>query len=140
MTDAGILAKHLEWEATTKKAADLAFNVVNGDTFRWRKMWRQIADYFDLEPATYPGYATPLAQSLADAGKDWDAIVKKHALKPNTVEQVAPWWHVDADLGRTQEVVTDMSRSRALGFLQYQRTFASFETLFARLRKERVVP
>jgi nucleoside-diphosphate-sugar epimerase len=140
MTDAGILAKHLAWEATTKKAADMAFNVVNGDYFRWRKMWRQIADYFEIEPAEYPGKATPLAKSLADVGKDWNKIVKKHGLKPTTIEQVAPWWHVDADLGRTQEVVTDMSRSRELGFLEYQRTLGSFTTLFDRLRKERIIP
>jgi len=140
MTDAGILAKHLEWEAVTKKAADKAFNVVNGDYFRWRKMWRLIAGHFGIEAAPYPGKTVPLAQSLADVGKDWDKIVKKYKLKPNAIEQVAPWWHVDADLGRTQECITDMSRSRALGFLQYERTFDAFEALFARLRKERIIP
>jgi hypothetical protein len=56
------------------------------------------------------------------------------------VDQVAPWWHVDADLGRTQECVTDMSRSRELGFLDYQRTSKSFEYLFDRLREERIIP
>jgi nucleoside-diphosphate-sugar epimerase len=140
MTDAGILARHLEWEAVTKNAADQAFNVVNGDTFRWRKMWRLIAAYFGVEPASYPGYAMPLANSVEDVARDWQAIVKQYRLMPNPIKQVAPWWHVDADLGRTQECVTDMSKSRELGFLQYQRTFASFETLFARLRKERIIP
>jgi nucleoside-diphosphate-sugar epimerase len=140
MTDAGILAQHLEWEATNRKAADKAFNVVNGDYFRWRKMWKLIAAHFGIEAAAYPGHASPLAVELADAGPDWAAIVRRHRLKNNALEQIAPWWHVDADLGRTQECITDMSRSRELGFLRYRRTFASFEALFARLREERIVP
>jgi hypothetical protein len=34
VTDAKILAKHFIWAATTPKAENLAFNVVNGDIFR----------------------------------------------------------------------------------------------------------
>jgi nucleoside-diphosphate-sugar epimerase len=140
MTDATLLAHHLEWEATKKKAADKAFNVVNGDYFRWRKMWQSIAEYFGIDAAPYPGHETPLATMFADAGPDWNGIVKKYRLRNMPLEQVAPWWHVDADLGRTQECVTDMSRSRELGFLDYRRTRTSFETLFDRLREERIIP
>jgi nucleoside-diphosphate-sugar epimerase len=140
VTDARLLAHHLEWEATKKRAANKAFNVVNGDYFRWRKMWKSIADYFDIDPAPYPGHESPLATMLADVGSDWDRIVKKHKLRKEPVDQVAPWWHVDADLGRTQECVTDMGRSRELGFLEYRRTWTSFESLFDRLREERIIP
>lgn len=140
VTDATLLARHLEWAATEKKAANMAFNVVNGDIFRWRKMWRFIADFFDIDATPYPGHETSLATMLANVGPDWDAIVKKHRLREAPVETVAPWWHVDADLGRTQECVTDMSRSRELGFLDYRRTWTAFETLFNRLRAERIVP
>ncbi|MEO8667415.1 MAG: SDR family oxidoreductase [Bauldia sp.] len=140
MTDARVLAAHLEWEATTRKAADKAFNVVNGDYFRWRKMWKSIAAYFEIEPAPYPGRESPLATSLADVGADWDGVIKKYKLRKMPIDRVAPWWHVDADLGRTQECVTDMSRSRGLGFLRYQRTADSFAALFDRLRAERIIP
>jgi nucleoside-diphosphate-sugar epimerase len=140
MTDASILAKHLVWEATTKKAANMAFNVVNGDYFRWRKMWTRIAEYFDVEPALYPGRITVLADALADIGPEWDRIVKKHDLRKTKIEQIAPWWHVDADLGRTQECITDMSRSRELGFTDYIRTWDSWRQLFDRLRAENYIP
>ncbi|MBV9218191.1 MAG: SDR family oxidoreductase, partial [Methylobacteriaceae bacterium] len=115
MTDARLLARHLAWSATTPAAADTAFNVVNGDVFRWKKMWGHIARYFEIEPAAYPGAASPLAAMLADTGADWDRIVARRNLKPYALERIAPWWHVDADLGRTQEVMADMSRSRELG-------------------------
>lgn len=140
MLDAGILAKHLVWSSTTPAAANTAFNVVNGDVFRWKKLWRQIAAYFGIEVGAYPGETRPLAVSMADAGPAWDRIVAKHGLQPNKLERIAPWWHVDADLGRTQETLTDMSRSRERGFLEYQRTSAAMTRLFDRLRHERIIP
>ena len=51
-----------------------------------------------------------------------------------------PPWHTDADLGRPIEVVTDMSKSRKLGFMEYQATDDAFFGLFTRLRKARIIP
>ena len=140
VTDAGILAEHLVWEATTRKASNLAFNVVNGDCFRWRKMWRMVAAYFEIAPAEYPGHATLLTEAFAGIGPTWDRIVRKHGLQANKIEQIAPWWHLDADLGRTQECVNDMSRSRGLGFSSYRRTWDTLGQLFDRLRSQNIVP
>jgi len=36
MTDARQLAKQQLWAATTPAAANQAFNVINGDVFRWK--------------------------------------------------------------------------------------------------------
>jgi hypothetical protein len=38
------------------------------------------------------------------------------------------------------EVVTDMSKSRKLGFLDYQATDEAFFALFKRLRESRIIP
>ena len=48
MTDARLLARHMLWATTTPAARDQAFNVVNGDVFRWKWMWGRIADWFDI--------------------------------------------------------------------------------------------
>ncbi len=140
VTDARLLARHMIWEAETPAAANTAFNVVNGDVFRWRRMWKRIADYFGIEAAPYPGEMVPLADYLADAGPDWDRIVAKHGLKPNPVDRIAPWWHVDLDLGRTMETMADMSLSRERGFTGYQKSSDSFFDLFDRLKRERIIP
>ena len=60
VTDARILAEHLHWAATTPAAANTPFNIVNGDVFRWTWLWGQIADYFGIEVAEYPGHLDPL--------------------------------------------------------------------------------
>lgn len=69
MTDAGLLAKHLLWAATTPAARNEAFNVVNGDVFRWSWMWGKIAAWFGLTPAPFDGVAMPLEQQMRDAGR-----------------------------------------------------------------------
>ena len=140
MTDARLLARHLEWAATTGAARDQAFNVVNGDVFRWSWMWTRLADWFGLQPAPYPGKSTPLENQLIDAGPIWAGLARKHHLVEKDLSVLASAWHTDADLGRPIEVVTDMSKSRKFGFLDYRATDDSFFDLFDRLRKERIIP
>src|SRR3954471_17009543 len=114
MTDAPLLARHLEWAATTPAARNQAFNVVNGDVFRWRWMWDRLAEWFGLQPAPFPGQGTPLEQQLADAAPVWREIAQRHGLTEPDLNRLASAWHTDADLGRPIEVVTDMSKSRKL--------------------------
>jgi len=140
MTDATLLARHLEWAATTKAARNQAFNIVNGDVFRWSWMWTRLANWFGIPPAPYAGEGIPLERQLADAGPVWGEIAGKHRLAEPDLGRLASAWHTDADLGRPIEVVTDMSKSRQLGFLDYQATDDSFFKLFARLRVSRIIP
>jgi nucleoside-diphosphate-sugar epimerase len=140
MTDARLLARHLEWAAITPAARDQAFNVVNGDVFRWNWMWPRLAQWFGIDPAPFPGQGTPLEQQLAGAGKIWRDIAQSHHLVEPDLVRLASAWHTDADLGRPIEVVTDMTKSRKLGFLDYQPTDDSFFDLFTRLRHHHIIP
>jgi nucleoside-diphosphate-sugar epimerase len=140
VTDARLLARHLEWASTSDVGKDQAFNVVNGDIFRWQWLWPKLAESFSLEPAAYPGHATPLEPQMAGAGPVWATIAAKHGLAESDVGRLASWWHTDADLGREIECVTDMTKSRLAGFHDYQPTPASFFDLFGRLRQDRIIP
>lgn len=140
VTDARLLARHLAWASTTKGAADTAFNVVDGDVFRWSWMWGRIAEWFGVQPAPYSGGAMPLEQQMAGAAPLWRELAERHGLVEPDLDRLASAWHTDADLGRPIEVVTDMSRSRRLGFLDYQPSDDAFFDLFSRLRAERVIP
>ncbi len=140
MTDAGLLASHLLWATQTPAAANQAFNVVNGDVFRWRWMWSRIATWFDLEPAPFTGEVRPLEQQMAGDAAAWSALAAAHGLVEQDIHRLISPWHTDADLGRPLEVVTDMSKSRRLGFLDYQPSDDAFFALFARLRAQRLIP
>ena len=140
VTDARILARHLEWASTAEAGQNQAFNIVNGDVFRWNWLWPQLAADFGIEAAAYPGQTTPLEPQLADAGPDWANIAKRYDLVQPDIKLLASAWHTDLDLGREMEVVTDMTKSRLGGFTDYQPTLGSFLDLFARLRRDRIIP
>jgi nucleoside-diphosphate-sugar epimerase len=140
MTDARLLARHLEWAATTSAARNQAFNVVNGDIFRWQWMWDRLAQWFGIRATPYPGETTPVERQLADAAPIWAEIAQQYSLVEPNLQVLASAWHTDADLGRPIEVVTDMSKSRKLGFREYQATDDNFFDLFDTLRREHVIP
>jgi nucleoside-diphosphate-sugar epimerase len=140
MTDARLLARHLEWAATATIAGNQDFNVVNGDVFRWKWMWSRIAEYFGIEAAPFDGELRQLETRMRDAGQQWSDIAVQFDLKQSDIGKLASWWHTDADLGRPMEVLTDMTKSRKAGFLEYQSTPDAFFALFDRLKAERIIP
>ncbi|MPV35560.1 SDR family oxidoreductase [Georgenia subflava] len=140
MTDAGLLARHMTWAATTPTAADEAYNVVNGDVFRWRAMWPRLAEMLDVEPEGFDGGPRPLAVQMAGAEDAWRQIALEHGLVEPDLHKVASWWHTDGDLGRGIEMLADMSKSRLAGFTDYVRTEDSFRRLFGRYVADRVLP
>jgi nucleoside-diphosphate-sugar epimerase len=140
MTDARLLARHLLWATTTPAARNQAFNVVNGDFFRWKWMWGRIADWFDIKPAPFDGTVLTLETQMAGDAPIWRDIASRDGLAEHDLNQLASPWHTDADLGRPIEVVTDMGKSRRLGFTLYQPTDDAFFDLFARLRADRLIP
>ncbi|EXF43103.1 NAD-dependent epimerase/dehydratase [Pseudomonas sp. BAY1663] len=139
VTDADQLARHLRWATTTPAAANQAFNIVNGDVFRWKWMWGRIAEWFGIEAAAFDEPA-PLEQQMADDAPIWTEMAQRFGLAEADISRLISPWHTDADLGRPIEVVTDMSKSRKLGFLDYQASDEAFFQVFARLRKSRLIP
>lgn len=140
VTDARVLAKHLIWAATTEAAHNEAFNVVNGDYFRWSSLWPKLAAWFGVNPVGFEGAIHPLEAEMENYGDTWTEIAKKYGLTEPALSKLASAWHTDLDLGRPIEVMTDMSKSRKLGFPVYQKTEDSFYDLFNQLRAERLIP
>jgi nucleoside-diphosphate-sugar epimerase len=140
MTDAKLLARHMLWASTTPAAANQDFNIVNGDVFRWSWMWSRIAQWFGIEPVAFDGIVRPLEDQMAHDAAIWRDITARHTLAEPDIHRLVSPWHTDADLGRPIEVVTDMSKSRRLGFSLYQPTDDAFFSLFTQLRKSRLIP
>jgi nucleoside-diphosphate-sugar epimerase len=140
MTDATVLADQMLWAATNPQGADEAFNVVNGDVFRWRSMWSAIAAYFDVTPVGPGAVPAPLEEQMRGMDDTWARIAHDHRLAESDLSRLASWWHTDADLGRQIEVVADISKSRIAGFANHHRTIDSFTDLFDRYRSERLIP
>jgi nucleoside-diphosphate-sugar epimerase len=140
VTDARILAKQLVWAADTDAARNEAFNIVNGDIFRWSWLWGRLADWFGVPAAGFDGQMRPLEDAMAKDHALWRDMATRLKLLEPDLDRMASPWHTDLDLGRPIEVMTDMAKSRKLGFAHYQATEESFYDLFAQLRAERLIP
>ena len=140
VTDARMLARQLVWAADTDAARNEAFNIVNGDVFRWSWLWPKLGQWFGVETAGFNGTVQPLEAAMANDHARWRELAQRHGLVEPDLDRLASAWHTDLDLGRPLEVMTDMANSRGLGFTAYQATDASFYDLFTRLRAERLIP
>jgi len=140
VTDAGILAEQMIWASTTPQASNQAFNVTNGDMFRWSWLWQKLASYFNVEVGNFDGTIRTLESQMENDESIWKEIASKHNLKVTDINKLSSAWHTDLDLGRPLEVMTDMTKSRKLGFSIYQDTPESFFTLFDKLKSEQLIP
>lgn len=140
ISDARLIARQAAWAATTPQAANKPYNTGNGDVFRYKRMWKTIADHFGLEAPPYDGRQQSLQELMADAGPIWRSMAEKYGLAEPDLSRLATWWHTDADFGRKVECISDMTRSRKAGFLDYQSSTDTFLDLFRRLEDERIIP
>jgi nucleoside-diphosphate-sugar epimerase len=138
MTDADLLAKATVWAATNPTSANEAYNVTNGDMFRWQAMWPKIAEFFDLELA--PPLPMSLTEAMADKGPLWDSMVDKYALLPTPYSDVSSWGFGDFVFGWNYDVIADTSKARRAGFHEYVQTESMFLGIFQGLRDARIIP
>ncbi|MER5394957.1 SDR family oxidoreductase [Saccharopolyspora sp. NPDC002686] len=138
MTDARLLAKATVWAANAEQAQNQAFNINNGDLFRWREMWPKIAAHFDL------AVGDPLPMSLTDVMADkaelWQRMVAEHDLEPLSYQEVSSWGFGDFVFSWDYDMFADGSKARRFGFHEFVDTEAMFQEIFDDLRKRRIIP
>src|SRR6202000_2110652 len=134
----GLLARAMVWAATDPRAANEAFNINNGDLFRWEEMWPRLAD--ELGVATAPGLPTSLAARMADKEPVWDEIVAEHGLAPTPYRDVSAWAFGDAVFSWDYDLIADGSKARRHGFHAYVDTAAMFTSIFDDMRARGIIP
>jgi nucleoside-diphosphate-sugar epimerase len=138
LTDAGLLAKATVWAATTPAAANQAFNITNGDLFRWNELWPKLGAWFGLEVA--PPLQMSLADVMADKEPVWKELQVAHELTTTSFAEVSSWPFADFVFGWDYDFFADSSKARRAGFHEYVETEQMFYNIFTELRQRRIVP
>lgn len=138
MTDAGLLAEATVWAATSEASRNEAYNITNGDMFRWSSMWPKIAAFFDLEVA--PPLPMSLSNVMADKETLWDSMVERYDLRSTPYSDVSSWEFGDFVFAWDYDVIADTSKARRAGFHAYVDTEAMFLRIFQDLRDQRLIP
>ena len=140
-SDADLIAEQHIWAAVDPYAKNEAFNCSNGDVFRWKQLWKVIAEQFGIEEYGFDeeGPRLKLSELMKDKGPVWDEIVKENGLQVTKLEEVAEWWFADACFGGNG-FTDSMNKSKEHGFLGFRNTKNSLINWIDRTRVYKIVP
>lgn len=138
VTDSGLLARACSWMATEDRCGNEAFNITNGDIFRWEDMWPVFADYFDLDMGQ--PQKIKLTQMMADKGSLWDELVDKHGLQKIPYEELVGWEYGDFVFTPEFDVISSMTKARQYGFTEVIDSEEMFIRQFDELRADKIIP
>ena len=137
VTDSGLLARASEWAATTAPGGE-AYNVTNGDLFRWEQVFPVFARDFGMEHGT--PLPLPLSAFMADKAPVWQRIVQKHGLHPYAFETIAAWGFGDFIFNCGYDVISSTTKIRQAGFAEVVDSEEMFLRMFAEFRRRKVIP
>jgi len=138
VTESTHFAKAALWAATEPRCGNQAFNITNGDYFRWRNLWPKIADVFEMQigdPKTIC-----LTQQMAEKSPLWKKMTTKYGLKSVLYTDLVAWPFADYVFGADWDIMSDVTKSRLYGFQEAVDSEAMFMRLLRRFREERIVP
>ncbi|EPS65468.1 progesterone 5-beta-reductase [Genlisea aurea] len=140
-SDSDLIAEHQIWAAVDPYAKNEAFNVSNGDVFKWKHLWKVLADQFGVENGGFveEGERATLADLMKDKGPVWDEIVRENGLLPCELKDVGLWWFVDLMLGG-EALLDSMNKSKEHGFLGFRNSKNSFASWIDKVRAYKIVP
>jgi nucleoside-diphosphate-sugar epimerase len=138
LTDARHLARAMLWMATESGCANQAFNVTNGDLFRWQNLWPRLAAWFDMPLGRVR--TVRLAEWMADKAPVWARIVARHGLRPTPFAEIALWGFGDFVLGQDFDLISDTTKARRFGFHDVVDSEAMLLGMLDQYRAARILP
>jgi nucleoside-diphosphate-sugar epimerase len=138
VTDSAHFAAAALWAATSPRTANEAYNITNGDYFRWCHVWPRIAEVFDMPPAAPQPIS--LVAHMADKAPLWAAMAQRHGLQPYRFEELAAWPFADYVFNCDWDVMSSVTKSRLHGFHDTVDSEEMFVRLLRQFRQERIVP
>ena len=138
VTESTHIANAALWAATEPRCANQAYNITNGDYFRWANLWPRIAEVFEM-PHADP-QTISLVGHMADKAPLWDAMVGKYKLKPHRYRDVVAWPFGDYVFGCDWDVMTSTTKARQHGFHDVVDSEEMLVRLLRQFRSERIVP
>ncbi|CAI9115925.1 OLC1v1016940C1 [Oldenlandia corymbosa var. corymbosa] len=140
-SDADLIAEHQIWAAVDPFAKNEAFNCSNGDLFKWKHLWKVLAEQFEVEYAEFDENEefVSLSERMKDKGPIWDEIVKKNQLAPTKLEEVATFWFADV-IFSGECMLDSMNKSKEHGFLGFRNTTKSLISIIHKMKDHKIVP
>jgi hypothetical protein len=137
-TDAELFGRATLWALGSENAKNEIFNVSNGDVYRWRQLWGELAEFYEI-PVAEPLAMSTVAE-MNEKAPLWESMVARYGLFPTPYDQIANWAFVDYMLNFADETIMSSIKIRHAGFADCIDTHASFRRQLGRLRDMKIIP
>jgi nucleoside-diphosphate-sugar epimerase len=143
VVDADLLARAAIHVSTTSACRNQAFNINNGDIFRWSDLWPALGAFFALSSA--PPLNITATEFFRHEESTWHAMAQKYKLKPFPYERLPKWCQGEytppnGRLNCTHDIFANTTRLRQSGFAEFLDSQDMFLKLFGELSRQDVIP
>lgn len=138
VTDAGLLARASVWAAESSRASGEAFNVANGDYFRWERMWEDVAGHLGM--ATAAPVPLTLARHMPDKAATWNELAARHDLVQPDLATLVGWGFGDFIFHTETDILSDLNKLQSYGFTERVDSRQSLFNALDSFRRNRVIP
>ena len=143
VVDFNLLARAAIYVSTTPACRNKAFNINNGDIFRWSGLWPALADFFTL-PSAPPLGITPM-EFFERQQPTWVLMTQKFSLKAFPYERLSRWCQGEYEppnsrLNCEHDIFANTTRLRQSGFTEFVDSQDMFFRIFGELRAQKVIP
>ena len=137
-TDADLLGRGAVWALGTPLASNQAYNITNGDFFRWRHIWSRVAEAMNLtlgdpEPM-------PFAPFLETHKGLWRRLAEEQSLVQPDVFRLVDWAFGDYILRCSWDIMASTIKIRQHGFGECRDSEEMFITRLSELRAAKLIP
>ena len=80
-----------------------------------------------------------MAEYMSDKADVWQRVIKKHALRPTSLESIALWAYGDYQFRPEWDIKSTMTKARSLGFTDALDSGAMFAQHFDHYRSEKII-
>jgi hypothetical protein len=137
-TDVGLHNRAMLWASTDARAANQAFNIGNGDAFRWNFMWPRLADMFGMQAG--PVKKMRLVEFMADKAGLWADLQKRHPLVATDLFRLAPWTYADSVFSRNWDNAISTVKANRHGFTEMMASEDMMRRISGDFRARRIIP
>lgn len=142
-SDADLIAEQHIWGAVEPQAKNEAFNCSNGDVYKWKHLWKVLAESFGIEEYGFDEEGNSellrLSEMMKDKGGVWEEIVRENGLQNTKLEEVGDWWFAEIMLG-VENVLDSMNKAKEHGFLGFRNSEKSFRSWIEKTKAYKIVP
>jgi nucleoside-diphosphate-sugar epimerase len=136
VTGADVLRRAALW--SVENEADGAYNITNGDVFRWSHVWPKLAAWFGLEL----GEPQPISleQRLHAMRPVWRDLAEANDLAETDIDRLAPGAFGDFIFNVEADAIFDVTKARRAGFEMNERSDDVLLAHMDDMRRRKLIP